>query len=198
MSVIGIVAISILAALFLFLLLGGVALLVWLAFTLKRQVAEAKAESASVYAETGRLLAVYQAESKSAIESAKSSFSAIRTEVRGLLEDHRRELAATLEAHRSAMQAGIDKINAEALQGAAARSIQACLRLEKAIGVLQQLFLETESRSTHEYGANEFAPEESTFGTPPSGFGLAPTAALDQQAQEEEQQTLFTESPAQV
>ena len=198
MSVIGIVAISILAALFLFLLLGGVALLVWLAFTLKRQLAGAKAESASVYAETGRLLAAYQAESKSAIESAKSSFSAIRTEVRGLLEDHRRELAATLEAHRAAMQAGIDKINAEALQGAAARSIQACLRLEKAIGVLQQLFLETESRSTHEYGANEFAPEESTFGTPPSGFGMGSTAALDQQAQDEEQQILFTESPAQV
>ena len=198
MSVIGIVAISILAALFLFLLLGGVALLVWLAFTLKRQLAEAKEESTAVYAETGRLLAAYQAESKSAIESAKSSFSAIRTEVRGLLEDHRRELAATLEAHRAAMQAGIDKINAEALQGAAARSIQACLRLEKAIGVLQQLFLETESRSTHEYGANEFAPEESTFGTPPSGFGMGSTAALDQQAQDEEQQILFTESPAQV
>ena len=198
MSVIGIVAISILAALFLFLLLGGVALLVWLAFSLKRQVAAAKAESAAVYAETGQLLATYQAESKSAIESAKSSFSAIRTEVRGLLEDHRRELAATLEAHRAAMQAGIDKINAEALQGAAARSIQACLRLEKAISVLQQLFLETESRSTHEYGANEFAPEESIFGTPPTGFGMGPTAALDQQAQDEEQQILFTESPVQV
>ena len=61
MSVIGIVSISILAALFLFLLLSGVALLVWLSFTLKRQLAGAKAESERVYAETGRVLAVYQA-----------------------------------------------------------------------------------------------------------------------------------------
>jgi molybdenum cofactor biosynthesis enzyme MoaA len=197
MSIVGIVSLSILAALFLFLLLGGVAVLIWLALSLKRQLAAAKEQFTAVYAETGRLLAAHQAESKATIESAKSSFVAIRTEVRGLLEDHRRELAAILEAHRAAMQAGIDKINAEALQGAAARSIQACLRLEKAIGVLQQLFLETESRSTHEYGAEEFAPEESTFGAPPSGFGLSPTAALDQQAQTEEQ-ALLTESPAEV
>src|ERR1039457_3752439 len=123
MSIVGIVSLSILAALFLFLLLGGVAVLIWLALSLKRQLAAAKEQFTAVYAETGRLLAAHQAESNATIESAKSSFVAIRTEVRGLLEDHRRELAAILEAHRAAMQAGIDKINAEALQGAAARSI---------------------------------------------------------------------------
>lgn len=198
MSTIGIVALSILAALFLFLLLGGVAIQVWQAFSLKRQLAGAKAEIDRVYAETERLLAAHQAESKSTIESAKSAFSAIRTEVRGLLESHRQELGAILEAHRAAMQAGIDKINAEALQGAAARSIQACLRLEKAIGVLQQLFLDTESRSTHEYGPEEFAPEEASFGTPPTSFSVGQTAQLDEEAERGQQQEFSTESPAEV
>ena len=187
MNTVGIVALSVLGALFFFAMIAGVVTLIWLAWSLKKQTAALQEKTISVYAETGKLMAAYQAETKSTVESAKASFGAIRNEVRAQLEEHRRQ-----------MQAGIDKINAEALQGAAARSIQACLRLEKAIGVLQQMFLETETRSTHEFAPEEFAPEESTFGPPPTGYSVGTAAQLDQQADAEEQAGLFTETPAEV
>ena len=187
MNIVGIVALSVLGALFVFALLGGAGVLIWLAWSLKKQTAALQEKTASVYAETKELMATYQAELKSVVESAKAGFGAIRKDVQAQLEEHRRQ-----------MQSGIDKINAEALQGAAARSIQACLRLEKAIGVLQQMFLETETRSTHEFAPEEFAPEESTFGPPPTGYSVGTAAQLDQQADAEEQAGLFTETPAEV
>lgn len=186
MSVIGIVAISVLAALFLFVQLGGTTLQLWLGWQLRRGRTADQKEREIVYAETKNLLAGFQAETKATLESAKSGFASIRTEVRGLLEEHRKELALTLEENRRQMQLGIDKINAEALQGAAARSIQAALRLEKIATLLQQMVLDTETRATHEYGPDEFAPEESIFGAPPSGYSVSQTAALDDQALIEE------------
>jgi len=186
MSTIGIVAISVIAALFLFILIAGLGALLWLAWQLRRLLLESQARSAAVYAETEKLLSGYQAESRSQLESAKSAFSSIRNEVRSTLESQRADLGVVLEHHRNQMQQGIDKINAEALQAAAARSIQACLRMEKVAGLLQQMFSETEARVTNDYGPEEFAPEESRFGTPPTGYSVGVTAALDEQNQFEE------------
>ena len=209
MSTVGVVALSILAAFVLFALLASIALLLWLAFSLKKTLASVEKLISSVHAETEKQLATHQSESKSVVESAKAGFSAIRTEVRGLLEDHRKEtrttsdeyrkeLAGILDSHRQEMKAGIDRINADALQGAAARSIQACLKLEKTVTLLQTMMLDTETRSTYEAGAEDFAPEEPKFGTPPSGYGMGQTAMLDMEAEREVQIDMFTDSPAEV
>jgi hypothetical protein len=168
-------------------LIGGVVTLVWLAWNLKIQMGAAQKEIASVYAETGRIMGTYQAESKAAVESAKASFSAIRNEVRGLLEEHRKQ-----------MQDGIEKINAEALTSVAARLTQVCVRVEKAIAVLQQLIINGEPAPTTEYAPDAYAPEETTFGPPPTGYGLGTTAKLDDEAEREQNQELFTQSPAEV
>lgn len=197
MSLVGIVAISVLAAIFLFALLSGLGLLIWIAFQLKKLLAAAEAEFKSVSIETKRVVAenwadtkttlqTHQAEQKSQIESAKSAFGGIRNEVRSLLDEYRKELGTTLEKHRAEMQSGIDKINADALVSVAARLTQVCLRAEKAVSVLQEMMLDTEARATHDYGPNDYAPEENPFGAPPSGYSVSKTTALDEQALREE------------
>lgn len=179
MSTIGIAALSLFCGLFLALLLAGLSTLIWLALTLRKTLAAVSVEMKSVSFETRALLAQYQGEMVKQVESSKSSFGAVRTEIKTLLEEQRQKTHGILEEHRKQMQAGIDRINADALQGAAARAIQACLRLEKAVGVIQQLFLNGEERVTNQYGAEEFAPEESTFGGPPSGYSQSQTARFD-------------------
>lgn len=205
MSLIGIVAISVLAALFLFTLLAGLAVLIWLALRVRKEIASLSA----VYAETQKLLQSHQAESRTSIESAKSSFGAIRNEVKTALDgqqkaaeqalaDHQKALTVTLDGFRREMQAAIAKINAEALQTVAVRLTQVCVRAEKAIGVLQQLILETEKSPGAQYGDEEFAPEESTFGAPPSGYSRSQTARMDDEADVTQLAEQLTESPAEV
>lgn len=220
MNLVGIVALSVAAALFLFLLLAGAGILIWLALRLKKTQDAAEIETASVHAETKNLLATHQAESKAAIESAKAGFSAIRNETRATLDEQgkaqqtraagyeealtallaaqRKEIAETLDGFRRQMQVAIDKINAEALTGAAARSIQACLRLEKVASILQQMFTDAEARSTHEYAPEEFAPEENRFGTPPSGYSVSQTARMDEEVDIVAQAEMVTEAVAEV
>lgn len=185
MSTIGIVATSVICGIFCILLLLGIALLVWLAVKLHAAVKELKAENAAVQAETRTTLTahqsqtaaamtVYHAEMKAVVDSSKASFTTIRNETK-----------AMLEAGQQKMEDGIKKINAEALQSAAARSIEACLRLEKVIGIFQQLILNNEERVTHEYGPEDFAPESTTFGGPPSQFSISENARLDAEAEQE-------------
>ncbi len=181
MNVIGVVAISLLCGLFLALLLAGLGTLLWLAVSLRKELKTLRDERESVSKETRAVLAQYQVEIAKQIESSKSSFGTIRTDMSRLLEENRKKTDGILNEHRRQMQGSIDKINAEALQGAAARAIQACLRLENAVGVIQKLFLNSEERVTNEYGPEEFAPESSTFGGPPSGYSQSQTARFDEQ-----------------
>ena len=179
MSTVGIVALSLLCGLFLALLLAGLGVLIWLAVNLRKTLAEVRAEMASVSKKTADTLTQYQGEMARQVESSKSALGAVRVEMAKLLEENRKKTDGILNEHRRQMQGSIDKINAEALQGAAARAIQACLRLEKAVGVIQQLFLNSEERVTNQYGAEDFAPESSTFGGPPSGYSQSQTARFD-------------------
>jgi hypothetical protein len=75
---------------------------------------------------------------------------------------------------------------------------QVCVRAEKAIGVLQQMILESERAPGAEYGAEEFAPEEGKFGPPPSGFSIGTTARLDEEVDRIAAEEVLTEAPAQV
>lgn len=195
MNEVGVVVISVLAGMFLLVLVAGLGYLVWIALDIRKSLVAINAEKSSVYAETGKFLAELRADLKSQVEAGRSSFSGIRTEMKtlmeehrgktcSLLEDHRKETGAMIVASEKAMQVGIDKINAEALAGAAGRTLQACLRLEKVATILQQMMIDTEGRATHDYAPEEFAPE-TAFGTPPSSYNQSTTAALDEQVEQE-------------
>lgn len=209
MNVIGIVAISVLAAIFLFALLGGVGVLIWLAIRLRRDLDAAQTKSTSVHAETEKLLAANQAEVKGSIEAARAKFDGIRSQIMAAIDDSRKavdtaQVAQTkalddvLAVHRKEMQDGIDKINAEALTTVAVRLTQVCVRAEKAVAVLQQMILESEKSPGAEYGAEEFAPEENRFGPPPSGFSQSITARLDDEADRAATAEVLTEAAEQV
>ena len=209
MNVIGIVAISVLAALFLFALLGGTGLLIWLAIRQRRELATAQTANASVHAETEKLIAANQAEVKGAIEGARSKFDGIRAQIMAAIDDSRKAtesaqvaqlkaLNEVLAVHRKEMQEGIDKINAEALQTVVVRLTQVCVRSEKAVAVLQQMILESEKAPGGEYGAEEFAPEENRFGPPPSGYSQSVTARLDDEADRAAADEVHTEAVEQV
>lgn len=190
MSTIGMVVLSALLGMYLLGMLLGLGILIWLALKLRSDLQASKQEKDSVYAETKQVLAANQAEIKAILESGKSVFTSVRADTKALLEEHRKQTKAQLEEHRKGMQAGIDRINAEALSGAAARTIQACQRLEKIATLLQQLILETETRATNDYMDEAFAPEKTLAGTPPSGFNVSQTAALDAEVDQVQTQQL--------
>jgi hypothetical protein len=209
MNVIGIIALSILCALVVVALLGAAGVLIWLAMRLRRELVEVQRQNASVYAETGKLQVATRDEIKIAIEGARSSFHGIRAQIQTVIEDSRKATDAAqveqgkalnevLATHRKEMQVGIDKINAEALQTVAVRLTQVCVRAEKAIGVLQQMILESERAPGAEYGAEEFAPEETRFGPPPSGFSQSVTSRMDDEVDRAAAQEVQTEAPAEV
>jgi len=209
MSLVGIIATSVIAALALFVLFAGIGLLIWLATRLRKDLAAWQQQAILVHAETKQLLTTSGTETKASIEAAKGAFTAIRNEVKASLEGqqkaaetglaaHQKALAETLANFRSEMQVAIAKINAEALQTVAVRLTQVCIRAEKAIGVLQQLILDTEKSTHFDGGPEDFAPENSTFGGPPSAYSVGETARFDQEADIAQQAEQLTESPAEV
>jgi HAMP domain-containing protein len=209
MSLIGIVAISVLAALFLFTLLAGLAVLIWLAMRLRKDLTAAQQQAAAVYAETQKLLQSHQAESRTSIESAKSSFGAIRNEVKTSLEGQQgawkaatetqtKELRATLDQFKADIGVAISKINADALQTVAVRLTNVSIRAEKAISVFQELILSAGNPGPSDLPDEAFAPEESQFAGPPSAYSVSPTARMDQEADMVEQASQLTESLAEV
>ena len=175
MSTAEIVLLTLAGAVVSILFLLGLGLLLWVGFKLRTELANLARSNQAVYAETKALVEKSQAEMLKAIESAKGGFAAVRADMKLIFEDHRQKL-----------QTEIAKINADALQMAAKRSIDACVKLEKSVGLLQAVLLQAGENPGREYGPEDFAPEETSFGTPASQYSVGPTAALDEQAQREE------------
>ena len=185
MQTFGIVALSILAGLFLALLFLGLGVLLWAAFQMKRGLADMRAREASIHAETQQAMEIsqneilrisgeYAAKLKSELEAARSAFSGIRSEVKVILEDHNRR---TLTA--------IEKINGDALAAAVKRNIDASVKLEKTVSLLQNWLIGTVAQNGNTYGPEDYAPEETNFGTPSSEYSVNATASLDAKAEQE-------------
>jgi hypothetical protein len=186
MSTPEIILISALCGMFGLALLAGVAFLIWLAIELRKTQRAVQAENTAIQNKTQTALDRNEQETKSTLESAKSSFSAIRAEMKVILDSNQNKTTALLEEHKQAMQVAIGKINAEALTAAAVRCFEACTRLEKTITIFQRLILEnTDQREPSNYAPEEYAPERTEFGGPPSGFSLSVNANADTEAERE-------------
>ncbi len=187
MSTVAIVLLALAAGAFLILLLGALGICIWAALHIQRGQRELKAERLAVQTETAATLNSHAAKIKAEVDSAKASFTAIRNEIRSAWIEETRSLNALLVEHRAEMAKAIDKINAEALQAAAARSIAAVQKLERSVGILQKMMLEAGERPGEEYGPEEYAPESGDkFGTPVSQYSLGAVARLDEAAAAEE------------
>ena len=114
---------------------------------------------------------------------------ALRGDVKSSWDGQVKAIAGVLELNQAAISASIDKIDAEALQASAARSVQAVRKLESTVGLLQKILLEAGERPGNDYAPEEYAPEENPrFGTPPSGFSVSSVTALDEEAEREQQE----------
>lgn len=198
MSLIGIVAISALSALFFFALLAGLVCLIWLAFRMRKDLQAMKDANTSVLTATQRQLESVYAETQKLIVALEVKIDGQQKESALLQAKHEQDLAVSMNTFKADISAAIAKINAEALQTVAVRLTQVSIRAEKAISVFQQLILDTEKSTANEYGPEEFAPEENRFSGPPSAYGLSQTAKMDAETDMVEQASQFTESPAEV
>jgi hypothetical protein len=187
MSTVAIVLLALAAGAFLILLLGALGICIWATLHIARQQRDLKAIALAVQTETSGILSTHAGKMKAEVESAKASFVAIRNEIRAAWVEETRAINAVLGDHRKEMAAAIEKINADALQAAAVRSIQAVQKLEKAVGILQGMMLEAGERPGEEYGPEEYAPEsDGKFGTPSSRYSVSAVARLDEEAATEE------------
>lgn len=199
MNELGIIAIALAAGAFCVLLLLGLAVLLWVAFENRKQATAFAGIQNDLRAEMRGVLEKSQSEMLKAstehaarlraeLESAKSALGKTQAQVAAAWEKIEKDLSATLESHRKEMREEIEKINAEALQAAAVRSIHAVRELEKVVTLLQKLMLEAGEKPGSEYGPEEYATEDNpTFGTPPTGFSVSPVTRLDEEAQQEEE-----------
>lgn len=171
MNTFGIVALSLMAGLFLAILVAGLGISIWAALRVKAAAAQIDTKTTKIYAETVEILAEHRVQMDRINESAKSNFVAIRTEMRGSIETLLREVKATLEGHQKAMEVSVSKINGDALLAASERSQKACLRIEKAaVLISQSLFTPEDGGSPEAVGkpwpddrAEEYAPKGATI-----------------------------------
>lgn len=198
MSTVAIVTLALIGGAAAILVLLGIGILLWAAFKLhgssnrletdlmtvregNREIMEkSQAEMLRVNTENAKAL-------RSEVESAKAAFTAIRNDLRQTSDSLVKTVENLLSAHQLAMMAAVDKINAEALQKAAAQNIKAVQELSKCVALFQQMLLANEPQAANEYGPEDYAPEsESRFGPPSSHYGVGTTARLDQEVEAEE------------
>ena len=143
MSTFGIVALSLLAGLFLAIIVGGLAAMIWYGRQVKL-AADALAKAVNfVHAETGRELAEQLKAITAVLESAKSNFQGIRDEMRKSQSITLQETRDTLEAHRVEMDKMIQTING-------VRFIDSAKKIDKSSAILWKVAQKLEAITTAE------------------------------------------------
>jgi len=140
-STFGVVAIALLAGIFLCLLIAGIAAVLWAAWKAKKAADTNVVVIQGVQAKTEAELADQAKKLAEILEAAKSNFSGIRSEMRQSLEMYAKMTQETLEAHQKSMDAAVSKVNAELLAKAAKDAIVACREFQRIAAVMQSLLL---------------------------------------------------------
>ena len=140
MNTLGIVMLSLFIGVFLVILLGALGVCVWAALAVRK----------AVTAHTKVIMDIGQ-EITQAATSSKNAFASIRQEMKTLLEGHQATIMGAVKA-----------VNADALQAASVRSIDACKRIEKAVATLNQLVYAQEAEEENPLAPEATAPEGST------------------------------------
>ena len=117
MGTLGIVMLSLFVGVFLVVLLATLAVAVWASYQARKSVL--------VHAET---MAKMLQEMTQQTAASKGAFAAIKQEMKALLEGHQTIIAGTVKA-----------INADALQEASVKIVNACKRMEQAVATLTTL-----------------------------------------------------------
>lgn len=136
--------VSVLVGAFCVLLLAALGLAIYAAWRAKKSADALSQWFTEVQAKTDDSLATQAEELTKILESSKSNFTGIRTEVRSALEMFSDQYRQTLEAHQQRMDAAVSKINAEELSKASKTAVAACREFQRIAAALQGLLLNTE------------------------------------------------------
>lgn len=172
----GLIVIALLGGALLILLLVGMALLGWGLWQVERSIAT-----------HGKQLTGHAAEMKTGLDAAKSSLASIRTDMSRQQDQSLKSTQELLQGHAQAMHGAIAKINAEALEAASVRGLQASARMEKVAVALQKLLLTVDPQPENSFGPEDYGPDDRTI------YGsVSDVARGDAQADAEDQQDTFT------
>ena len=158
-------------------LLGGIAVLIWIAWSLKKTLDAAKSENEKLRDEFRKLIEGNDQETKRVLESAKSSFQSLKSETKQILDLHAKQLTEV-----------VGRINADAIVQNVSAFMRVCTRLETALNAFQKMLLdntEVDRGQTH-YEPEQTAPERTEFGTPASQYSIGQSAQYDTESLAEE------------
>ena len=157
MGTLGIVMLSLFVGVFLVVLLATLAVAVWASYQARKSVL--------VHAET---MAKMLQEMTQQTAASKGAFAAIKQEMKALLEGHQTIIAGTVKA-----------INADALQEASVKIVNACKRMEQAVATLTTLIYAKDTVEEIGLAPEEAAPAENTI------YGRSTGAIQDEESEAE-------------
>lgn len=169
MNVAAVVIVSVVAAILLVLLVAGMGAMIFL--HLKTQKAIVELQTA---------IAEFAGESKTLIEGARSSFTGIRQDIKAAQDSQSKAIGIVLKKHETAIEDLIGKFNGKAIEIAAYKITGATAKVERVVGLLNQLVMDRDVIQPNDLGAEEYAPSDTIYGT------RSEAARLDDAVMEEE------------
>jgi len=148
----GLIVLALLGGALVVLLILGMAMLAWSLWQVwKRVEADAALRKTQMY------------DLDLSLGAAKSSFASIRTEMTRQQGEFLRDTGKMLETYSGQMAESIAKINAQALEAASMRGLQACIRMEKVAVAMQKLLLTVDVPEENNFAPEEYAPDDNTI-----------------------------------
>lgn len=172
----GIVVLALLGGALVVLLILGMIMLAWGLWIVWKEI---KADQ--------KLRETQAAEMKATAESTKSSYASIKAEMTRQQEAFLKETRQLVEGSSAKMEESVGRINAQALEAASMRGLQACIRMEKVAVALQKMLMTVDTPEENRLAPEEYAPNDNTIYSRQSDV-----ARGDAEAETEDQQVPFS------
>lgn len=157
MNTLGIVMLSLFVGVFLVVLLGALGVATWSAYQARKAVLVHAGTMERILAEMTQQTA-----------ASKGAFTAIKQEMKVLLEGHQAIIAATVKA-----------INADSLEIASVKIVNACKRMEQAVATLTTLVYDKDEIQETGLASDEAAPTGATI------YGRSTNSRQDEESEVE-------------
>lgn len=172
----GIVVLALLGGALVVLLILGMIVLAWGLWVVWKEI---KADQ--------RLREAQAAEVKATTDATKSSYASIKAEMTRQQEAFLKETRQLIEGVSAKMEESVGRINAQALEAASTRGLQACIRMERVAVAMQKLLLTVDTLEENHLAPEEYAPDDNTIYSRQSDV-----ARSDAEAETEDQQVPFS------
>lgn len=157
---IGDIALAFIGGIVFLVIVGGIAAVIYVQFRINKKQAEIEAAIQNFSTSLNSTLENYKQEIGSIVDGARQGFTGIRQDIKTSQENQEKKLSATMKALEKSFADTVGKINGDALQISAAKSIQAAARIERTANLLNQILMTHEVPQETNLGAEEYAPTD--------------------------------------